>query len=293
MQRMLFKLAILVVVLGVGGVAFSQNYYPAQQQGYGGYGQQYGQPQADYGQAYGSPQYGYEQQYGQPDYSQAYGGYAQPGYGQQYGQGYAQPGYGQQYAQPNYGQQYAQPGYSGQAYAPRQQGYQSAPGQGYPQSGYQATPASRVTQPELPPGPDSLVEDEIYWNPTRDQYAEDEVQVLDEEPAQAPAVQQARPAPREQTIQTPRATPRAAARRQTRGAQPAPSVSGRSPQTAREDIKPESARRAVKWGRDESQPTAVETQPTEVRRGPQAAPGGEVTVQSGGPSKKLQWGKTE
>lgn len=292
MQRLLFKLAVLVVVFGAGGAAFGQNYYPAQPQGYGGYGQ----PQADYGQTYGAPQYGYGQQYGQPDYGQAYGAPPQSAYGQQYGPAYGQPGYGQQqYARPDYGQQYGQPDYSGQAYAPpAQQRYQS-PGRGYPQSGYQqATPASRTPQPEVPAGPDSLVADEIYWNPTLDQYSEEEAQAVDDGQAEAPAVRQARPAPREQSIQTPRATQRPATRRQTRGAQPGASVSGRGPQTVREDIKPDSSRPALRWGKDESRPTAaVETQPTEVRPGPQTAPGGQVTGESTGASGKLQWGKSE
>ena len=68
-----------------------------QQQTYGQYGQQYGQPQygqQGYGQnAYGQPQYGQQAQYGQQPYGQQYG---QPQYGQQaqYGQPYGEADYG-------------------------------------------------------------------------------------------------------------------------------------------------------------------------------------------------------
>ncbi|MBM4329385.1 MAG: hypothetical protein FJ118_19750 [Deltaproteobacteria bacterium] len=326
MKRCVAALALITVIVVVGGMAFCQDYYgygaPGQGATYPGYGQQYA-PQG-YGQAYGQ-QYGpqaYGQAYGQ-QYGQAYGqqyGQTQPGaqtypgyggygdymqYLQQY-QGYGAPSpaqtyqqgapgqYYQQQAAPNpYYQQQPAPGpYYQQQAAPTpprayQASRQAAPA-GTPQS---ASPASRQTSSTVstlpaPVDPTNLVENEIYWDPQRDAAREEA-----EQAAQAA-----------QVIQTAPGRPSAAqpAVRQTRPAPsrttvqtPARSTQQTPTRQARQSTAPPSPSRSseLKWGKEDQKPETKRELKWGKESGPSmvgSEPGASVSRSTGGTPQRPQ-----
>lgn len=328
MKGLVSLMALALIILGISGPAFSQDYYGT----YSGQGGDFNQYLQDYAQpgAYGYGQQGYGQQgygqqgYGQQGYGQQYGS-PQGAYGQQYG--YAQPGYGQQYggsrqgaagnqSYPGYG---GYQGYEGYGYDPSSGEYYGygTPGSSSPRQGYAnpyQQPGSRATAPRgagrQPVGQPAYStprasrstsrdmgrpnSDGMYWDSrSSDDGGSGQASVGTPGRPIAPppqrAVRQARTTPSTPAVQTPRQSRRNVVRQAT----PSPPPPERQNIKWGKEEKPDT-KRAMQWGKQD-RPSSIGSEPGSSQGGAvasQAVPPPQAQGTSQDSGRKFQWGKT-
>lgn len=296
MARILAAITAVCLVIAIPGMCSAQGYYgsyPAQYQGYGGqyqgmpgaagmsqpqaYGQQYAQPE------YGQPSYGAAPGYqGYGDYMQSMQGY--PGATGQYPAAAGQyPGAGAQY-----------PGADQYAPAPQQ----GAPNPYYytvPGSGGQSYPMPDQSDSYTYADPGALVEQEIYWDPRMDAAeAREEAGVVEQQPQPvqppAPAIRQARTAPRAVQRPTERSAVTTRSPRQTRRSTPKPPASSESIKWGKKASEPEKEEKTFSWGKS-SKPAMVGSSPGSSSQQADRPDSGVTVETRSADKKKFHWGK--